>query len=451
MGKWIKSLVGLKAPSASAAPGKGRKWSRLWRSASRDGAGGCETSSTTSSASALGSVVAAAARAPPRDFRVIRQEWAAVRIQAAFRALLVSGNRRADCSMVSCYYVFRSDAILVFVDELMVSRAVDQARRALKALRGIVRLQALVRGRLVRRQLAVTLSRMEALLRVQERAMERRARCSADALSQDAPGHRDGRADPLRETEERWCDRQGSVNQVKSRMHMKHEGAVKRQRAIAYAHSHQGRSSRYSGRSSSPASSLRNHESYIEGWMATKPWESTHMDSNLGQSRRLHSYKETINFEDSKYSCAGSTKIRRNNDSARVEAMPPPALSASSSDFGCDESSPSTSSVTPGYSATNTLASEARSDSGGGPGYMSLTKAAKARLEDVGGSRRGPFQLQRQRSGGVPYYSRRVALSSLDSESNAGSDVSAAARRLNSLSLKGQSMTRSLDKENYNY
>ncbi|XP_037473176.1 protein IQ-DOMAIN 1-like [Triticum dicoccoides] len=415
MGKWIKSLVGLKAPSASAAPGKGRKWSRLWRSgsssASRDGAGGCEASSTTSSASGIGSVVAAVARAPPRDFRVIRQEWAAIRIQAAFRALL--------------------------------------ARRALKALRGIVRLQALVRGRLVRRQLAVTLSRMEALLRVQERAMERRARCSADAQSQDAPGDRNGRADPLRETEERWCDRQGSVNQVKSRMHMKHEGAVKRQRAIAYAHSHQGRSSRYSGRSSSPASSLRNHESYIEGWMATKPWESTHMESNLGESRRLHSYKEKMNFEDSKYSCAGSIKIRRNNDSTRVEAMPPPALSASSSDFGCDESSPSTSSVTPGYS-TNTLASEARSDSGAGPGYMSLTKAAKARLEYVGGSRRGPFQLQRQRSGGVPYYSRRVALSSLDSESNAGSDVSAAARRLNSLSLKGQSMTRSLDKENYN-
>jgi hypothetical protein len=28
-------------------------------------------------------------RAQPRDFRVIRQEWAAVRIQSAFRAFLV--------------------------------------------------------------------------------------------------------------------------------------------------------------------------------------------------------------------------------------------------------------------------------------------------------------------------------------------------------------------------
>jgi hypothetical protein len=57
----------------------------------------------------------------------------------------------------------------------------------LKALRGIVRLQAIVRGRFVRRQLAVTVKCMNALLRVQERARERRARSSADGRgSQDA-------------------------------------------------------------------------------------------------------------------------------------------------------------------------------------------------------------------------------------------------------------------------
>ncbi|XP_037467283.1 uncharacterized protein LOC119339263 [Triticum dicoccoides] len=151
-----RSCISRRAPSSSAASGKGRKGSRLWRSGSRDGPGGYETSSTSSSAA---SVVAAVARAPPADFRVIRQEWAAVRVQAAFCALL--------------------------------------ARRSLKALRRIERLQALVRGRLVRRHLAVTLSRMEALLRVQERTMERRARCSADAQSQDLNGF----ADPLREPE----------------------------------------------------------------------------------------------------------------------------------------------------------------------------------------------------------------------------------------------------------
>ncbi|CAM0954216.1 unnamed protein product [Alopecurus aequalis] len=418
-GKWIKSLVGLKAPSE---PAKGRKWTRLFRTTSSRSSGGagsaspCEASSTSSARSAFSSVVAAVARAPPADFRVIRLEWAAVRLQTAFRGLL--------------------------------------ARRALKALRGIVRLQALVRGRLVRRQLALTLSRMQALLRVQERAMERRARCSADAgdsHSQDARSDRNGGADPAREAEEQWCDRQGSVSELKSRMHMKHEGAVKRQRAIAYAHSQQRRISKYSGRPSSPASSLRNHESYVEGWMATKPWESRHMDSNLGESHRLQYYDE-MNSEGSNSSDASFIKIRRNNDTTRVEVKPPSVISASSSDFACDENSPSTSSITP-ESGTNTLTSEARSDSChsvGGPSYMSLTKSAKARLDGCGGSRRGQFQIQRQRSGGMPYY-RRVALSSLDSESNAASDISATSRRLNSMSLKGRSMARSLDKENANW
>ncbi|XP_051208207.1 protein IQ-DOMAIN 6-like isoform X1 [Lolium perenne] len=424
-GKWIKSLVGIKAPAPSSssaeAAGKGRKWTRLFRSnsssASRSsgGASPCDTSSA-SSASALSSVVAAVARAPPADFRVIRQEWAAVRVQAAFRGFL--------------------------------------ARRALKALRGIVRLQALVRGRLVRRQLAVTLTRMQALLRVQERAMERRARCSADAgdsRSHGAHSDRSGRADHAREAEEQWCDRQGSINDVKSRMQMKHEGAVKRQRAIAYAHSQQRRSAKYSGRPSSPASSLRNHESYVEGWMATKPWESRHMDANLGESHRLRNYDE-MKSEGSKFSDASSIKIRRNDDTTRVEAKPPPVPSPSSSDYGCDECFQSTSSLTP-ESATNTLASEERSDSGHGvgePSYMSLTKSAKARLDGCSGSRTGKFQIQRQRSGGMPYY-RRVALSSLDLESNTGSDISAASRSLNNMSLKGRSMTRSLDKENENW
>lgn len=72
----------------------------------------------------------------------------------------------------------------------------------MKALRGIVRLQAIVRGRLVRRQLAVTVKCMNALLRVQERARERRARSSADGRgSHDALADRNGRANPAKDAE----------------------------------------------------------------------------------------------------------------------------------------------------------------------------------------------------------------------------------------------------------
>uniref|UniRef100_A0A0A9DUM2 DUF4005 domain-containing protein n=1 Tax=Arundo donax TaxID=35708 RepID=A0A0A9DUM2_ARUDO len=233
---------------------------------------------------------------------------------------------------------------------------------------------------------------------------------------------------------------------------MRHEGAAKRERAITYALSHQPRGSKHSGKPSSPASCVRSHDfnrcnhnlSYLEGWMATKPWETRLMEQNQTDSQFAKNCEE-LNLAASKLSDASSVKIRRNNVTTRVAAKPPSVLSASSSDFVCGESSPSTSSVTP-VSATNILAaSEVRSDSGHaeGPNYMNLTKSAKARLNGCC-SHRGSFQIQRQRSGDLP----RMALSSIDTQSNAGSEISVTSKRLNSLSLKSRSMTRSLDKEN---
>lgn len=170
--------------------------------------------------------------------------------------------------------------------------------------------------------------------------------------------------------------------------------------------------------------------------------EGNHTDSQLAKNC------EELNLPASKRSDASLIKIRRNNVTTRVSAAKPPptVMSAAASDSVCAESTPSRSSVTL-TSATNTiLASEARSDSGnnaGGPNYMSLTKSAKARLSGCSSHRGSPFQ--RQRSGDMS----RVALSSIDTQSNAGSEISVTSRRLNSMSLKGsRSMTRSLDKEN---
>jgi myosin heavy subunit len=45
--------------------------------------------------------------------------------------------------------------------------SLSQARKALRALRSLVKLQALVRGYLVRKQTATTLQRLQALMRLQ--------------------------------------------------------------------------------------------------------------------------------------------------------------------------------------------------------------------------------------------------------------------------------------------
>ena len=58
-----------------------------------------------------------------------------------------------------------------------------KARRALRALKGLVKLQALVRGRIVRKQSADMLRRMQAMARIQARACANRAYVSEYSYS----------------------------------------------------------------------------------------------------------------------------------------------------------------------------------------------------------------------------------------------------------------------------
>ncbi|KAI5556626.1 hypothetical protein POPTR_018G062001v4 [Populus trichocarpa] len=209
-GKWVKSLIGFKKSDKDQdhVNGKSKKW-KLWRSSSgdlgsswKDFKGKHRTASEASGSSPLTdpftTAMATVVRAPPKGFRVVRQEWAAIRIQTAFRGFL--------------------------------------ARRALRALKAVVRLQAIVRGRQVRKQAAVMLWCMQALVRVQARVRAHPVRMSIEGQAvQNMLNERHSKADLLKHAEEGWCDGKGTLEDVKSKLQMRQEGAFKRERAIAYS------------------------------------------------------------------------------------------------------------------------------------------------------------------------------------------------------------------------
>ncbi|XP_009777115.1 protein IQ-DOMAIN 3-like [Nicotiana tabacum] len=114
------------------------------------------------------------------------------------------------------------------------------ARRALRALRGLVRLKSLADGPTAERQTAHTLKCMQMLSRVQSQISSRRIRMLEEnrALQRQLMQKHAKELESLRRGEE-WDDTVQSKEQVEASLLKKYEAAVRRERALAYSYSHQ--------------------------------------------------------------------------------------------------------------------------------------------------------------------------------------------------------------------
>ncbi|XP_022752504.1 protein IQ-DOMAIN 1-like [Durio zibethinus] len=263
-GKWIKALVGLKKSEKSqssekeenrAAASKFRHQRKhsvefdtntLPEELDQNAASPARDANTraTADVAASPSGLLEVHDAPLNEHA--KEEWAATRIQTAFRGFL--------------------------------------ARRALRALKGLVRLQALVRGHAVRKQAAITLRCMQALVRVQARVRARRVRLALESqtaqqkLQQQLANRAHGK-----EIEEGWCDSIGSVEEIQAKLLKRQEAAAKRERAMAYALAHQWQAG--SRQQPVPAGFEPDKSSWgwnwLERWMAVRPWENRFVDINL--------------------------------------------------------------------------------------------------------------------------------------------------------------------------
>ncbi|XP_042379202.1 protein IQ-DOMAIN 2-like isoform X1 [Zingiber officinale] len=160
------------------------------------------------------------------------------------------------------------------------------ARRALQALRGLVRLKSLIDGNSVKCQATTTLRYMQTLARIQSQIRTRRTRMLEEnqALQQQMLLKHEREIEILKMGEE-WDDSLQTKKQLEASLLSKQEAAIRRERALAYAFSHQWKNS---SKSVSPIfmdpDNLQWGWSWLERWMAARPLET-----------RSTNYRELLN------------------------------------------------------------------------------------------------------------------------------------------------------------
>ncbi|KAL6009969.1 hypothetical protein ACLOJK_000400 [Asimina triloba] len=209
------------------------------------------------------------------------RELAAIKIQSAFRGYLVSIiNIYCFCS---CMEFWRYPSMEIFLELL-------QARKALRALKGLVKLQALVRGRLTRRQTKTTLRSLQSIVKIQSEVRARREQLmEANRSFQDT--EQDMKTRP-ESNKQRWDNGLLSKEELEAIYLSKNDAASKRQRALEYAF---GRRERQN--TDKPTSSIAK-ESVLDQLNCRWRWLEKWVDTQPGERRLAATYDESRRFSD---------------------------------------------------------------------------------------------------------------------------------------------------------
>ncbi|KAH1227635.1 Protein IQ-DOMAIN 1 [Glycine soja] len=173
------------------------------------------------------------------------------------------------------------------------------ARRALRALRGLVRLRSLMEGPVVKRQAISTLRSMQTFAHLQTQIRSRRLRMLEEnqALQKQLLQKHAKELESMRLGEE-WDDSVQSKEQVEAKLLSKYEASMRRERAMAYSFSHQ-HNWKNASRSINPMFMDPTNPawgwSWLERWTAARPWEShSQMEKEKNGNKSLRSSSRGI-------------------------------------------------------------------------------------------------------------------------------------------------------------
>ncbi|KAL0457569.1 UNVERIFIED_CONTAM: protein IQ-DOMAIN 14 [Sesamum latifolium] len=314
------------------------------------------------------------------------------------------------------------------------------ARRALHALKGLVKLQALVRGQNVRKQAKMTMRCMQALLRVQSRILDQRMRQTSEESRrstfsdtnvisnslylQDIHDDRRSNSKPETSIPDDWDERPHTIDEVKAMLQQREKKAtLKHKRNLSQAFSEQTwRAGRNSSLGSENELGEKKHQ-LPDRWMAAKPWDNRGRADKrdpiktfeMYASPQPHSYLAP-NFRSCHHQRPGSPLQRaRPNQPLGSLVTPSPSKTRplqvrSASPHCAREERSYHRAQTPSmrsnyYYSTGTLHPQNYKETANAssrisvPNYMAATESAKARIRSQSAPRQRPSTPQREKVG----------------------------------------------------
>lgn len=275
------------------------------------------------------------------------------------------------------------------------------ARRALRALKGLVRLQALVRGHNVRKQAQMTMRCMQALVRVQARVRARRLQLTHEKLQKQAEEadreeeeinnltllqHFKERGPSNDFDMEGWNVRrqENLKQQTKEHSHRKSDTLMKRERALAYAYNYQHQRQReqyellqsdpliqdallYANKGDKPPWGLN----WLESWVSSQPYSNGAQNGthNVAPPQHRHESSYLTTFTSTDNTSEKTVEMDMVSPPNREEFANIPRLRHSHKD--------------PNYDLESNV-----------PSYMAPTKSAKAKVRSSNQQQRSSPSVQ---------------------------------------------------------
>ncbi|KAG5023421.1 hypothetical protein JHK85_019763 [Glycine max] len=150
-----------------------------------------------------------------------------------------------------------------------------KARKYLHRLRGFTKLKIQTQGSSVQKQAATTITYLHSWSKIQAEIRARRiCMVTEDRIRRKIIHSQLKLESKIHDLEVEWCGGSETKKEILARLHHREEAAVKRERTMAYAFSHQWRANSSQGLGNYDLGKASWSWSWKDRWIATRPWES---------------------------------------------------------------------------------------------------------------------------------------------------------------------------------